>query len=50
MTSFNNYKGEEIGMLDNLDGISFEETVDPQGTNLGRSGRWKESSRDPIRK
>lgn len=42
-------QGEEIGMVDNC-GILFNETVDPQGVNVGANGPWKELSRDPIRK
>lgn len=36
-------------MLDNRDGISWEETQDPQGCNLGEDGPWREMSRDPAR-
>lgn len=42
------YQGEEIGMLDNRDGITFEQTVDPQGVNLGPEN-YKWASRDPVR-
>lgn len=43
------YQGEEIGMLDNRNGIPFDLTVDPKARNLGPSGIWKEKSRDPQR-
>lgn len=42
------YQGEEIGMVDNRDGITFEQTVDPQGKNLGPEN-YKWASRDPVR-
>lgn len=42
------YNGDEIGMLDNRDGITFEQTVDPQGVNLGPDN-YKYASRDPVR-
>lgn len=42
------YQGEEIGMLDNRDGITFEQTKDPQGYNLGPDN-YKWASRDPVR-
>lgn len=34
-------------MVDYRDGISFEETLDPQACNVGASGNWREMSRDP---
>ena len=41
------YNGDEIGMIDHRD-ISYEDTLDPQGCNLGPEGyRW--ASRDPQR-
>lgn len=43
-------QGEEIGMLDNRDGISFEETLDLGALNVGKNGSWKYFSRDPARK
>jgi len=46
------YNGEEIGMVDFRDGISFEETVDPQACNSypdGPRDGWQWSSRDPVR-
>lgn len=42
------YQGEEIGMVDNRDGISYEQTVDPQGLNAGPEN-YKYASRDPVR-
>lgn len=42
------YQGEEIGMLDNRDGITFEQTQDPQGVNVGPEN-YKWASRDPVR-
>lgn len=42
------YLGDEIGMVDNRDGISFEQTVDPPGRNAGPEG-YKAVSRDPER-
>lgn len=42
------YQGEEIGMVDNRDGISFEDTKDPQGINVGPE-KYKWASRDPVR-
>lgn len=47
--SFQRLKGEEIGMLDHTE-ITFNETVDPSGVNVGESGPWKKLSRDPSRK
>ncbi|XP_058058427.1 maltase 1-like [Anopheles bellator] len=41
------YNGDELGMVDHRD-ISFEETLDPQGCNLGEEG-YKWASRDPQR-
>lgn len=43
-------QGDEIGMVDNRDGISYKETQDPQACNQPESGNWKELSRDPERK
>lgn len=43
------YNGEEIGMLDNRDGITFAETRDPKALNVKESGNWREKSRDPQR-
>lgn len=37
-------------MVDNRDGISYAETVDPPACNLPESGNWREQSRDPERK
>lgn len=34
-------------MLDNRDGISYNETVDPQACNLPEIYNWREESRDP---
>lgn len=36
-------------MLDHRNGISFQQTVDPQACNLGNGAAWKELSRDPQR-
>lgn len=36
-------------MLDYRDGISYEETQDPQACNVGMNGPWREYSRDPQR-
>lgn len=47
--SFKRLKGEEIGMSSHT-GITFKETVDPQGANAGKSGPCKKLSRDPSRK
>ena len=41
------YNGDEIGMLDYRD-ISFEDTLDPQGCNVGPEN-YKWASRDPQR-
>ena len=41
------YNGDEIGMLDYRD-ISFEDTLDPQGCNVGPDN-YKWASRDPQR-
>lgn len=46
------FQGEEIGMVDNRFGISFEETVDPAALNEYQSGPrdgWQWKSRDPVR-
>lgn len=43
-------QGDEIGMLDNRDGISYADTVDPKACNVNETGNWKELSRDPQRK
>lgn len=43
-------QGEEIGMVDNRDGISYDETVDPNACNLPPNSDWREKSRDPERK
>lgn len=40
--------GEEIGMLDNRDGITFEQTQDPKGLNVGPDN-YKWLSRNPQR-
>lgn len=37
-------------MFDNRNGISFEETKDPKAISVGKSGPWRENSRDPARK
>lgn len=37
-------------MLDNRDGISYEETVDPNACNLPKESNWQKASRDPERK
>lgn len=42
------YQGEEIGMVDNRDGISWEETVDPPACNSNKD-EYKWRSRDPQR-
>lgn len=42
-------QGEEIGMVDYRDGISWEETQDPQACNVGIDGPWRQISRDPER-
>lgn len=42
-------QGEEFGMLDNRDGITWEETQDPRACNLGENGPWRSESRDPAR-
>lgn len=36
-------------MLDFRDGISWEQTEDPQACNVGKDGPWREMSRDPQR-
>lgn len=36
-------------MLDNRDGISYRETVDPQACNLNETNNWRDASRDPER-
>lgn len=36
-------------MLDYRTGLFFNQTIDPQGKNLGPQGRWREKSRDPVR-
>ncbi|XP_049284752.1 maltase 2-like [Anopheles funestus] len=41
------YNGDELGMIDHRD-ISYEDTLDPQGCNLGPSG-YRDASRDPQR-
>ncbi|XP_035778650.1 maltase 2-like [Anopheles albimanus] len=41
------YNGDELGMVDFRD-MSYEDTLDPQGCNLGPEG-YKWSSRDPQR-
>ena len=41
------YNGDEIGMLDYRD-ISWEDTLDPQGCNVGKDN-YKWASRDPQR-
>lgn len=43
-------QGEEIGMLDYRHGISWKETQDPSACILGEQGKWREVSRDPVRK
>lgn len=42
------YMGEEIGMEDNRDGISYAQTIDPQGINAGPIN-YITASRDPVR-
>lgn len=36
-------------MVDYRDGISWEETQDPQACNVGIDGPWRQISRDPER-
>lgn len=36
-------------MLEYRSGIFYNQTIDPQGRNLGPTGRWREKSRDPVR-
>jgi alpha-glucosidase len=43
------YNGEEIGMLDFRDGISWEETVDTKACNTNDPEGFKWQSRDPVR-
>lgn len=45
------YYGEEIGMVDNRDGISYDETLDPQACNLDDPDKvlFRAASRDPER-
>lgn len=36
-------------MLDFRDGITWEETQDPEACNVGKDGPWRQKSRDPER-